>query len=221
MTSINRFIFPFLLMILVCILLLSNFNLDTFLVGWDNLQTDLSATLNLERALNVSWQEYQGLGLLGGMGHGADLIRQIILIPFSLVLNQNLLRYFWNFIALIVGVLGSYSLFVYLTKNRPASFLGACFYLLNIGTVQNFYVTFEPFSSFFAFFPWLIYYLFKYLNQPNKKTLLLFALFSLLGTSFAYVQTVFLVYSILLLIIYYFMFLKKNLFLKKKRLLIL
>ena len=204
-------------MILVCILLLLNFNLDTFLVGWDNLQTDLSATLNLERALNVSWQEYQGLGLLGGMGHGADLIRQIILIPFSLVLNQNLLRYFWNFIALIVGVLGSYSLFVYLTKNRPASFLGACFYLLNIGTVQNFYVTFEPFSSFFAFFPWLIYYLFKYLNQPNKKTLLLFALFSLLGTSFAYVQTVFLVYSILLLIILLFYVFKKEFISKKEK----
>lgn len=219
MKSINRFIFPFLLVVLVFILFLSNFTLGTFLIGWDNLQTDLNATLNLERALNVSWQEYQGLGLLGGMGHGADLIRQIILIPFSLVLNQNLLRYFWNFTALIIGVLGFYSLLVYLTKNKQVSFLGACFYLLNIGTLQNFYVTFEPFSSFFAFFPWLIYFLFKYLNKPNKKTLFLFGLFSLLGTSFAYVQTIFLVYLILLLIILLFYVLKKELVSKKNKIL--
>lgn len=219
MKSINRFIFPFLLVVLVFILFLSNFTLGTFLIGWDNLQTDLNATLNLERALNVSWQEYQGLGLLGGMGHGADLIRQIILIPFSLVLNQNLLRYFWNFTVLAVGALGSYSLFVYLTKNKLTSFLGACFYLLNIGTLQNFYVTFEPFSSFFAFFPWLIYFLFKYLNKPNKKTLLFFCFFSLFGTSFAYVQTVFLVYLILLVIILLFYVFQKELVSKKKRVL--
>ena len=217
MISINRFIFPFLLVVLVCVLLLSNFNPGTFLIGWDNLQTDLNVTLNLERALNVSWQEYQGLGLLGGMGHGADLIRQIVMIPFSLILNQNLLRYFWNFISLSVGVLGSYSLFVYLTKNRSVSFLGACFYLLNIGTVQNFYVTFEPFASFFAFFPWLTYWLFKYLNQPNKKTLLWFGLVSLLGTSFAYVQTIFLVYLILLLIILLFYVFRKGLISKKEK----
>jgi len=217
MISINRFIFPFLLVILVCILLLSNFNSGTFLIGWDNLQADLSTALNLERALNVSWQEYQGLGLLGGMGHGADLIRQIILIPFSLLLNQSFLRYFWNFTTLIVGVLGFYSFLVFLTKNKRASFLGACFYLLNIGTVQNFYVTFEPFSSFFAFFPWLIYCLFKYLNQPNKKTLFLFTLFSLLGTSFAYVQTIFLVYLILLMIILLFYVFRRELVSKKEK----
>ena len=213
----KKFVFPFLSVFLVFILLLFNFSSGTFLIGWDNLQTDLNPVLNFKRALNVSWQEYQGLGLLGGMGHGADLIRQMILIPFSLVLNQNLLRYFWNFFALAIGVLGFYSLLTYLTKNKQASFLGACFYLLNIGTVQNFYVTFEPFSSFFAFLPWLIYFLFKYLNKAKKKTLLMFFFLSLLGTSFAYVQTTFLVYLILLAIILLFYIFKKNIVSKKEK----
>ena len=215
----KKFVFPFLLVILVFILLLFNFNPGTFLIGWDNLQTDLDPILNFKRALNVSWQEYQGLGLLGGMGHGADLIRQMILIPFSLVLNQNLLRYFWNFLALTTGVLGFYSLLAYLTKNKQASFLGACFYLLNVGTVQNFYLTFEPFSSFFAFLPWLIYFLFRYLNKPKKKTLLLFFFFSLLGTGFAYVQTVFLVYLILLAFILLLYIFKKNIVSRKEKIL--
>lgn len=215
----KKFIFPFLLVFFVFILLLFNFSSGTFLIGWDNLQTDLDPVLNFKRALNVSWQEYQGLGLLGGMGHGADLIRQMILIPFSLFLNQNLLRYFWNFLALTTGVLGFYSLLAYLTKNKQASFLGACFYLLNIGTVQNFYLTFEPFSSFFAFLPWLIYFLFKYFNKAKKKTLFLFFLFSLLGTSFAYVQTTFLVYLILLAIILLVYVFKKNIVSRKEKIL--
>lgn len=144
------------LFILVTLLLYLNFTPGTYLIGWDNLQVELDLGINLERAFNVSWQEYQGLGLLGGMGHGADLLRQILLWPFSLILKQNFLRYFWNYLALLSGVWGAFTLFTYLLKNNKQAqllaCLGACFYLLNIGTVQNFYVTFEPFAAFFAFF---------------------------------------------------------------------
>ena len=202
------------LFFLVTLLFYFNYSPNTYLTGWDNLQVELDLSINLERALNVSWQEYQGLGLLGGMGHGADLIRQILLWPLSLVLQPQLLRYCWHYLALLSGVWGAFTLFTYLLKNkqqgRLLACLGASFYLLNLGTVQNFYVTFEPFAAFFAFFPWLIYYFFSYLEQANHKNLWGFIIFSLLGTIFAYVQTVFVVYLLILLIILAFLFIKKK-----------
>ncbi|HOI05451.1 MAG TPA: hypothetical protein PLJ02_03235, partial [Candidatus Woesebacteria bacterium] len=55
------------LFFLVTLLFYFNYSPNTYLTGWDNLQVELDLSINLERALNVSWQEYQGLGLLGGM----------------------------------------------------------------------------------------------------------------------------------------------------------
>ncbi|NMA29699.1 MAG: hypothetical protein GX943_01390 [Candidatus Pacebacteria bacterium] len=224
--SLLKKVWPqFFLFLLVSLLLYLNFNPGTYLTGWDNLQVELDLEINLERAFNVSWQEYQGLGLLGGMGHGADLVRQIILWPFSLILKANWLRYFWNYATLLSGVWGAYALFVYLLKNnkqaRLLAFLGAGFYLMNLGTVQNFYVTFEPFVAFFAFFPWLIYYFLSYLERSNKKNLLGFIAFSLLGTIFGYVQTVFVVYLLILLMMMAFFLLKKKITWKKAGLILL
>lgn len=203
-----RFIFPFLLLVLVSLLCLANFSQDTYLTGWDNLQIELDFGINLERSFNTVWQEYQGLGLLGGMGHGADLLRQLFLWPFSLVLEKHLLRYLWNFTALLVGAWGLYALALDLinrsrvtaTPSRLLAFLGASFYVLNIGTVQNFYPNYDPFAAFFAFLPWLLWSLWRYLAQNSRRNLLFFALFSLLGTTFAYVQTIFVVYLLLLVV---------------------
>lgn len=218
--SLLKKIWPQLFLFLtVSILFFLNFTPDTYLIGWDNLQVELDLGINLERAFNVSWQEYQGMGLLGGMGHAADLVRQLLLWPLTLVFKPNLLRYFWNYLSLLSGVLGAYILFVYLLKNNKQAqllaLLGASFYLLNFGTVQNFYVTFEPFAAFFAFFPWLIYYFLSYLEQADKKNLCGFIAFSLLGTIFGYVQTVFLVYLMILLMILLFFLIKKKISWKK------
>jgi len=78
-----------LLFLLSSLLCLANFTNGTYLTGWDNLQIELSFAINLERAFNAVWQEYQGLGLLGGMAHGADLLRQLFLWPFSLFLKYG------------------------------------------------------------------------------------------------------------------------------------
>lgn len=207
------------LFFLVTVLCYQNFTPDTYLIGWDNLPVELDLGINLERTFNAVWQEYQGLGLLGGMAHGADLIRQLLLWPLSLILKQEWLRYFWNYLTLLFGVLGAFRLFTYLLRNNKQrqllAVLGASFYLLNLGTVQNFYVTFEPFAAFFAFFPWLIYYFLSYLEQSTKKNLLWFIVFSLLGTIFAYVQTVFVVYLLILLLILAFFLIKKKISWKK------
>ena len=69
-------------------------------------------------------------------------------------------------------------------KNIPA-FIAALYYLFNFATVQYFYVPFEAFSSFYGVFPWLLYFVIKYLNQPSHRSLthyMLFSLFAILIT---------------------------------------
>src|SRR3990167_2856011 len=82
--------------VLVCFLLfvvLKNYSPNTSLTGWDNLHPEYNLQANLARVLFAPWQEYQGLGLLGGMGHGADLVRVLIISGFGVFLPVDLLRW--------------------------------------------------------------------------------------------------------------------------------
>ena len=76
-------ILPYLLLVSVfAVVLITNFSADTYLYGWDNLLPELNFSLNIKRSIFAVWQEYQGLGLLGGNGHAAELPRQLILYFF-------------------------------------------------------------------------------------------------------------------------------------------
>lgn len=194
MLKLKKFL-PALLIAMLALLLYSlSYKSNTSLSGWDNLQSELDLPLNIGRSLSVGWQEYQGLGLVGGMGHGANLARELILILSSVVFPQELIRYFWHFLMLLMGPLGMYFFLKKVIDGNTAPFTGAVYYLLNLATVQYFYVPFEAFSSFFGFFPWLLFSLINYLENPNKKTLLLFFAVSLLSTTIFIVQTLFVVY---------------------------
>jgi len=173
----------------------SNFTPGTWLAGWDNLMPELNIWMNLKRSLFAVWQEYQGLGLVGGMGHATDLIRQIVLLPFILLLPNNWIRYLWHFGMLGLGTLGIYWGLGKLGKfGKKEKFLGALFYLLNFGTIQIFWPPYEAFSTFWGFFPWLIFSFWQVLEKPNKKSWRLFILVNILAIPSFYVQTLFLVY---------------------------
>ena len=90
------------------LLCLRNFTPQTFLVGWDNLMPELDIWINLKRSFLSVWQTYQGLGLVGGMAHATDLIRQLILLPFTLILPINLIRYLWHFAMIFLGTFDFY-----------------------------------------------------------------------------------------------------------------
>ena len=163
---------------------------------------ELNIWLNLKRSFLAVWQTYQGLGLVGGMSHSTDLIRQLILLPFTLILPSNLIRYLWHFAMIFLGTFGVYFGLKNTTKFKSStSFIAALFYLLSFGSVQNFWVPLETFSTFWGFFPWLIFSLFDYLHQPNRKNLVKLILINLLAIPSFYVQTVFIVYLLILLII--------------------
>jgi len=202
------------------ILMLCNWNPIAWLTGWDNLMPELNPWLNIKRSLNVVWQDYQGLGLLGGMGHGADLVRQIGVALVSIVLPVNWIRFSFHALMLLIGALGAYKLVVGKKQDEKkiiwirellerfkkprqdvdlkiAGLVAGLLYMLNLGTLQNFYTPFEPFSTFFGFLPWLLYFLFKYLESGERKDLLKFGFVSLLATPMGYVQTVFLVWGMI------------------------
>ncbi len=191
-------LYPSILILLILFVAFRNYSNNTWLLGWDNLVPEFNFWLNLKRSLFTFWQEYQGLGLLGGMAHAADLPHQITLLILDLFLPQNLLRYSWHLAMLLIGPLGVYFLIKYLAKKNFGAFLGSSFYLLNLATVQTFYVPFESFVSFFGLFPWLLFSALKYLKQGGKRNLLLFLGISLFSSPAFYVQTLFIVYLIIL-----------------------
>jgi hypothetical protein len=179
---------------------LTNYRLGTWLSGWDNLHPEFNFPLNISRSLSAVWQEYQGLGLLGGMSHGADLSRQLIMWSWSVLLPPSLLRYAWHFLMLLIGPIGVYFFSKKFVKTSMASFIAGLFYLFNLATVQYFYVPYESFSSFYGFLPWLMWAVVNYLDNKDSKSLLKLFLISILATSAFYVQTLFVVYLSLVLV---------------------
>ncbi|MBI4028917.1 MAG: hypothetical protein HY376_00960 [Candidatus Blackburnbacteria bacterium] len=194
--------FPYLIILaVVAILYATNLKADTYLTGWDNLHPEFNFWINIKRSIFAVWQEYQGVGLLGGMGHAAGLLHQIYILILSLILPQSLLRYTWTFLCLLIGGLGAYQLALnILSNNKEASFpkrLAAAsaglFYIFNLSTLQTFYIPFETFTAHFAFLPWIVWSAMRFLSTKTWKSLLIFSLISLAGTISYYVPTLFLV----------------------------
>jgi hypothetical protein len=197
LTWIKRHLPESILALVLAFLCFQNFTPGTYLIGWDNLMPELNIWLNLQRSLLAVWQEYQGLGLVGGMGHATDLIRQLIILPFTLILPTNLIRYLWHFAMLFLGTFGIYfGLKNQLKFSRWIAFFASLFYLLNFGSIQYFWVPFESFSTFWGFFPWLIFSLLDYLNHPKSKNLKKLIFINLLAIPSFYIQTIFIVYLI-------------------------
>lgn len=213
----RRYPYEITIVLVMIMLYITNYPTDgKYLTGWDSLQTELHPWLAVKRAFFSVWQEYQSFGLLSAMGHGADLIRAVFDALLSAVLPQHLVRYTFHMLMILTGVFGSYRLLVSLgfdhTK-RKLAFLGSLFYLLNFGTIQLLYLPYEAFSICYAFMPWQIWSFLQMMHAGSKikqsgytelkhqslaKTTLTFAIVNVLATPYAYIQTLFVVYAIVL-----------------------
>ncbi len=189
----------FLLLLWVSVLLTNPLGPNQWLIGWDNINPEFNLLLNIKRAIFSVWQEYQGMGLVAGMGHAADLPRLIILLISSLIIPANYLRFAWVAFMLTAGSLGTYFLAKHITASRLAAVVSAAFLLTNFATRQTFYTPFEPFVTHFGFLPWLILAILRMLEHPTKKRILWFAVLSFLATPQAYVQTVFISYLLVVM----------------------
>jgi hypothetical protein len=185
------------LLIITGILFAANYKAGTYLTGWDNLHPEFNFQENIKRAFFGVWQEYQGLGLLGGMGHASDLFREIFLSIISLVIPNSWIRYFWVFLTLFAGSTGAYFLIKKVlssfsfTEIKLYSLTGAIFYLLSISTIQTFIVPFEAFIAHYMALPWIILASLVYLEKPNLKNALIAAVTFFLLSSQAYIPTLF------------------------------
>ncbi len=191
---------------------------ETWLLGWDDLAPELNFGLNIERSLSSPWQEYQGLGLLGGMGHASDLIRQIFLLIASFAFKTSFIRYLWTFLMLALGPLGVFFFFRKQGEGSSykfAAFASSIFYVFNYSTLQTFFTPFETFVTFYGFFPWLVLFAQEYLNKGRKSSLFIYLIILILGSTSFYVQTLFVVYVIFLAVFCLeAIFLRKNGFLR-------
>ncbi len=194
---------PYLLVSSMALVIIAiNFPRGEWLIGWDNLSTELNVGMNISRNFSGVWQEYQGLGLLAGMAHMADLVRLIIQAGLSYLVPTMYLRSGMNLSMLLIGSVGVVNLVSKLFSSKKyvnwAASLAGIFYLLNIGTAQNFWAVFEPYAWAYGLVPWLISYFADFLSSGKKKSLVVFAIVSLLATPMAYLQTIFVVYCFVL-----------------------
>jgi len=177
------------------ILAFQNYSSGTFLSGWDTLHPEFNFPLNFERAINGVFREEQGLGAVAGHSHMADLPRILLLYLTSFILPVDFLRYFYIFLNLIIGPLGMYFFLQRIViKNKFGSFLGSLFYLLNLGSMQQFVVPFEMFATQYGILPWLFLTATEYFQKPNKKRLLLFSIVTLFAAPMAYASTLWYIY---------------------------
>lgn len=204
--------FPIVVLLVASLaLLISNLTPGSWLSGWDNLHPEFNFALNIKRSFFAVWQEYQGLGLLGGMGHASDLPRQIILWIFSFFIPDQLSRHLYHFAMLFVGALGTYFLLkdiVFESSKdfikKSASLIGSIFYLFNLATLQMFFVPFEAYSAHFAFLPWLFWGNLYFIKNSTYKNLMILLTVNVLSLTQAYVPTYFLVYLMSLSLIFLF-----------------
>ena len=193
-------IWPILLAAIAVVLCTLNYTPGTWLSGWDTLHPEFNFPLNFQRILSV-WHEEQGLGTLTGHSQVAELPRIIFLWLSSLVFPVSFLRYFYFFVCLILGPLGVYFFLGKVAfpeeknlKGKILSFLGGLFYLLNLGTVQHFFVPFEMFAALYALLPCILLSATLFIKNGRKRNLFSFCLLSFLSASMAYAATLWYVF---------------------------
>jgi len=192
MRSIREHFFVIIIVLITVILAWNNYTPGTFLSGWDTLHLEFNFGLNFQRLFFGVFRPEQGLGAVTAHSHMSDLPRVILLYIFDQFIPLSFLRYSYIFLNLILGPIGMYYFLQKIVlKNKIASFLGGLFYLLNLGTMQQFVVPFEMFTTQYAMLPWIFLFATQYLQSEGKsrKSLILFALVMLFSAPMAYAAT--------------------------------
>src|ERR1035437_5659126 len=130
---------------------ITNFPFHSWLTGWDNLHPEFNFPLNFTRALSSVWQDNQGLGTFGGHGYAATLPHTLTIFLMSLVVPLQYLRSVFTFLMLLIGSLGTFFLIRKILTDKTeaimngSALIGSLFYMLNLATIQQFYIQLEAF----------------------------------------------------------------------------
>ncbi|MCM8787865.1 MAG: hypothetical protein NC935_07455 [Candidatus Omnitrophica bacterium] len=207
--------------VFILFLAFSNITPNTYFTGWDNLHPEFNLLEYSKRVIFGAWAEHQGTGAPAAQSQLCEIPRLPIIIILSLILPQHLIRYVFHFLMLFIGSLG---IFFYLKKywlnqledklKNWISLFGAFYYILNIFTLQQFYISFELFAVQFAFLPLVLISINDLLTTRNEKNLVKFIIFQLLIAPSAHTPTVFYLSYVFFLIYGFFVAydVKKNIF---------
>lgn len=206
-------------------IVIANYPLGKTIIGWDAINPELNFFINFKRAFFAFWQENYGVGLLGGHGFAATLPHTFVAFMLSLFLPTNAIRPVITFVCLFLGGLGVYYLARHLLhdstdKSTPSSHhayfdyfacIGALFYIMDIGTIQMFYVQLEAFIFHFAALPWLfLSFIYMLEKKLNKKIIFSFVLINFFSSVQSFVPPLFIAYMIAFTIFSFFFLLKKR-----------
>lgn len=196
----NNF-FVLLLLLLAVIVAYRNYVPNTFLTGWDTLHPEFDYKEYWSRIIGGAWQEHQGLGAVNTQAHASEIPRILLLMFIDIFLKTPDVRYAYALLMLILGPLGVYfyvkKVFLSDLHSKASSFGAFCaglFYLLNLGTLQHFYVPLEMFLTHYGFLGWTFLYSTLFFENPTKKNYISFIIVNLLITSQAHTPTLFYVY---------------------------
>lgn len=183
---------PVFIVFLVAIIALRSFTPGTFLTGWDTLHPEFNFELSINRAIFGAWRSDQGLGSIAVHSHMADLPRIIQLYLTSFVLPIETLRYSYVLLSLFIGTLGAFYFFKHFFSGKIyQSLFGALFYLLNLATLQSYAMPFEMFQAMFAYLPWILLFINKYIKKGGSVNLFILFMLSFLASPMAYAATQF------------------------------
>lgn len=204
--------------LIILSIILVNFPFGKLFIGWDSLNPEFNFFVNFRRAIFAGWQENYGVGLIGGHGFASTLPHTIITFFLSLILPLEAIRPFFTFLCLYLGGLGMFLLVKLLLNQIKESeenlrfgtwdfkfidyiaLFASLFYVLNLGTLQMFYVQLETFIVHFASLPLLFWIVIRILQKPSRKSLILFFLINFFSTLQGFIPSLFVAYFTTLLI---------------------
>ncbi len=194
--KISKLVFPLIIILISAFICFKNYTPNTYLIGWDSLHPEFNFPEAFRRVWEGVWRAEQGVGAIAAHSHMADLPRIVFLWLESFILPTSFLRYSYIFLCLVLGPLGVYFFLKYVFQKEknsfwiyPAAFLGALFYLLNLGTLQNFYVPFEMFTAAFAFIPWIVFLGLKFIREGSRSNLVFWVMVLIISSPMAYAAT--------------------------------
>lgn len=193
----------------VLVIVLFNFPFGKYLIGWDAINSEFNFGVNIERNISGVWQENYGLGTVGGHGFTSLLPHALITGLLDVLLPQSAVRPTFILLCYYLGGLGTFFLVnTLLTKivNTKESWknltgkikylalISSIYYLLNLGTVQQFYLPLEAFVVQFAVLPWLFLSLLNLLQSWTPKHIITFILINIVASAQGFIPSIFVAY---------------------------
>lgn len=175
-----------------------NIKSGTTLSGWDTLHPEFNLAQYFQRTFFGAWQPHQGLGAPAAQAHLAEIVR-LPLIWILMIVPNNLNRYLFFFICYLAGGVGVYYFLTrcWLRQTKfttwPAA-AAAVFYLLNLITLQHFYVPLEMFAVHFGTLPWIFLTMQKAVERSRWQDYFWFFLTMTVAAPAAHTATLFYMY---------------------------